>query len=35
VAELVEVVLLLQVNLELVDYRQVKEFDKEVLTKMK
>jgi len=37
VPELVEVGLLLPVSLELVDYRQVqvKEFDEEVLTKMK
>jgi len=35
-AKLVEVVLLLlQVNLDVVDYRQVKEFDKQVLTEMK
>jgi hypothetical protein len=35
-AKLVEVVLLLlQVNLDVVDYQQVKEFDKQVLTEMK
>jgi hypothetical protein len=34
-AQLVEFVLLLQVKLELVDYRQVKKFDEEVLTEMK